>query len=142
MANEFVVKNGLIVSGSARVQGSVTATSFTGSFSGSISNAVTASYALTASSVTTLNQTVIITGSLAVGATSLGSTENTLVLGPAPAGGSGEGGQILLQAVGGAYTSASMIDNYQNKFRVLRGTNASSDGYKLQLDLQTGQKPS
>ena len=137
--NEFIVKNGLIVSGSARVQGSVTATSFTGSFSGSIATATTASYALTASSVTTLNQTVLITGSLGVGVGSLGSTENTLVLGPAPAGGSGEGGQILLQAQGGTYTSASMLDNYQNKFRVLRGTNASSDGYKLQLDLQTGQ---
>jgi hypothetical protein len=37
MANEFVVKNGLIVSGSVNVSGSVTAHSFTGSFSGSIS---------------------------------------------------------------------------------------------------------
>ena len=37
MANEFVVKNGLIVSGSVRVSGSVTAQSFTGSFSGSLS---------------------------------------------------------------------------------------------------------
>ena len=49
MANEFVVKNGLIVSGSTRVQGSVTATSFTGSFSGSIAFATSASYAVTAS---------------------------------------------------------------------------------------------
>ena len=47
--HEFVVKNGLIVSGSVNVSGSVTAQSFTGSFSGSISNAVSASYALTAS---------------------------------------------------------------------------------------------
>lgn len=36
MANEFVVKNGLIVSGSANIQNSVTAQSFTGSLSGSI----------------------------------------------------------------------------------------------------------
>ena len=35
--NEFVVKNGLIVSGSTNVSGSVTAQSFTGSFSGSFS---------------------------------------------------------------------------------------------------------
>jgi hypothetical protein len=34
--NEFVVKNGLIVSGSTNVSGSIAATSFTGSFSGSI----------------------------------------------------------------------------------------------------------
>jgi hypothetical protein len=44
----------------------------------------------------------------------------------------------LLQASGGLYTSASMLDNYQNKFRVLRGTNASSDGFKLQIDLANG----
>ena len=49
MANEFVVKNGLISSGSVRVSGSITAQSFTGSFSGSIANAISASYASTAS---------------------------------------------------------------------------------------------
>ena len=81
----------------------------------------------------------IIVGSLALGTSSLGSTENTLVVGPSPAGGTGEGGQILLQASGGLYTTASMIDNYQNKFRVLRGTNAGSDAFKLQLDMHTGQ---
>lgn len=35
MAGEFKVKNGLIVSGSTLISGSVIATSFTGSFSGS-----------------------------------------------------------------------------------------------------------
>ena len=49
MANEFKVKNGLIVSGSTRITGSVVATSFTGSFSGSLTG--TASYSTTAQSV-------------------------------------------------------------------------------------------
>ena len=49
MSSEFVIKHGLIVSGSVRVSGGVTAQSFTGSFSGSIQNAVSASYAATAS---------------------------------------------------------------------------------------------
>jgi cytoskeletal protein CcmA (bactofilin family) len=40
--NEFVVKNGLIVSGSTNVSGSVTAFSFTGSFSGSFSGSTIA----------------------------------------------------------------------------------------------------
>ena len=43
MANDFKVKNGLIVSGSTRITGSVVATSFTGSFSGSLTG--TASWA-------------------------------------------------------------------------------------------------
>ena len=43
MANEFRVKNGLVVSGSTRITGSVVATSFTGSFSGSLTG--TASWA-------------------------------------------------------------------------------------------------
>jgi len=42
MANEFVVKNGLIVSGSTNVSGSVTAFSFTGSFTGSFSGSTVA----------------------------------------------------------------------------------------------------
>ena len=81
----------------------------------------------------------IITGSLTIGTSSLGSTENTLVVGPSPSGGTGEGGQILLQATGGTYTSASMLDNYQNRFRILRGTNASSDAEYFNLSLHSGQ---
>jgi hypothetical protein len=46
MANEFVVKNGLIVSGSTTVSGSVTAFEFTGNFTGSLEG--TASYAIQA----------------------------------------------------------------------------------------------
>jgi hypothetical protein len=122
---------------------------FTGSLLGTASYATvaqtllgsvtSASFASTASFVNTLNQNVIITSGLAIGTSSLGSTENALVVGLPPAGGVGEGGQILLQASGGLYTTASMIDNYQNKFRILRGTNASSDAFKFQVDMHSGQ---
>jgi hypothetical protein len=65
--------------------------------------------------------------------------ENTLSVYPPAAGGAGEGGQILLAASGGLYTSASMIDTYQNRFRILKGTNTggSTTNY-FDLDLQTG----
>jgi hypothetical protein len=138
----------LDVSGSVTVTGSVSATNFTGSLQGTSSwanNTISSSYALTASnaqtasSVSTLSQNVIITRYLTVGTSSLGSTENTIVVGVPLAGGDGEGGQILLQASGGLYTSASMIDNYQNRFRILRGTNASSDAELFSVNLHSGQ---
>ena len=117
--------------GNVHVTGSLIVTAgITGSLQGT---ATSASY------VNTLNQNVLITGSLTVGATSLGSNENTLVVGPSPAGGTGEGGQILLQAVGGTYTTASMIDNYQDTLRFLRGTNAGSDAYKMLINMHSGQ---
>lgn len=118
------------------VNGNVKATSFTGSLQGTSSWATNA---ITASFVNTLNQNVLITGSLTVGATSLGANENTLVLGPSPAGGTGEGGQILFQAPGGTYTSASMWDNYQNQTRLLRGTNAGSDAVVASFNMHTKQ---
>jgi hypothetical protein len=111
-------------------------------YSASVSNSIqqlslkTGSYATTGSNAFIGNQTI--SGSLTIGSASV-ATENTLIVGPAPAGGNGEGGQILLAASGGLYTSASMLDNYQNKFRLLRGTNASSDGVKLSVDMGTGQ---
>lgn len=84
-----------------------------------------------------------ITGSLIVSSsaaicTSLIATENTLTLGPPPAGGAGEGGQLGLAAAGGVYTSASFVDNWQNQFRILRGTNASSNAGLMYMDLQNG----
>jgi len=94
------------------------------------SKQLTGSYAITGS--------LTATSQLLAGSSITASSEATLILGPPPSGGSGEGGQLSLQAPGGTYTSASMLDNYQNKFRVLRGTNASSDAYKLQLDMHTG----
>jgi hypothetical protein len=103
---------------SINVTNNVTALSFTGSLQG------TASYATTASHVTTLNQNVLVTGSLTVGSASLGATENTLTLGARDA--VGEGGQLGFNAPGGTYTSASMLDNWQNRLRILKGTNAGS----------------
>lgn len=102
-------------------------------------NAVSASFSNTASYVNTLNQNVLITGSLTIGTSSIGSGENTLILGPAPNGGSGEGGQLLFQATGGTYTSASMLDNYQNRFRLLRGINAGSDLEIASFNMHSGQ---
>jgi hypothetical protein len=49
MAGELTIKNGLVVSGSTNISGSVTATTFIGAFSGTITDAVSSSYALTAS---------------------------------------------------------------------------------------------
>ena len=112
------------------------------SFSISSSRAVSSSFAttaVTASNVNTLNQSVLITGSLTVGATSAGISENTLTLGPSPAGGAGEGGQLGLNAPGGTYTSASMLDNWQNAFRILRGTNAGSDALVANWSMHTKQ---
>ena len=86
-----------------------------------------------------VNGNVLITGSATIGSSSLGASENTLTLGPSPAGGTGEGGQLGLNAVGGIYTSASFIDNYQNQVRILKGTNASSTGLVAQWNLQTLQ---
>jgi hypothetical protein len=145
-----------IVSASySALSGSFRTGSYTGSFTGTlfgtaswannavtssyVLNAVSASFASTASYVNTLNQNVIITGSLTVGQTSLGANENTLVLGPSPAGGAGEGGQLLLAAPGGTYTSASMWDNYQNQTRLLRGTNAGSDAIIANFNMHTRQ---
>jgi hypothetical protein len=103
----------------------------TGSLQGTSSWAVRA---LTASYVNNLNQVVTI-GNI----TSTPSNENTLNIYPPQAGGTGEGGQILLAASGGLYSSASMLDTWQNYFRILRGTNTGgSNAQLLGLDLQTG----
>jgi len=112
-------------------------------------NAVSASYATTASYVknsqtssyiNTLNQNVSITGSLTIGnIVSTPSTENTLNVYPPPAGGIGEGGQILFAASGGLYTSASMLDTWQDQFRILRGSNSGgSNAGLVYVNLQTG----
>jgi hypothetical protein len=130
----------IITSGSDAVLTSVIATvGFTGSLSGSALTATSASFASTASFVNTLNQNVLITGSLTVRSTTAGASENTLTLGPPPAGGTGEGGQLGLNAIGGIYTSASFIDNWQNQFRILKGTNANSTGLVAQWNLHTLQ---
>jgi hypothetical protein len=111
--------------------GGVATTAATASY---VLNAVSASYAATSSYVTNLNQAVTI-GNI----TSTPSSEATLNVYPPMIPGTGEGGQILLAASGGLYTSASMLDTYQNYFRVLRGSNTGgSNAQLLGLDLQTG----
>lgn len=66
----------------------------------------------------------VISGSLAVGTSSIGPSENTITLGARD--NANEGGQLGFNAPGGTYTSASFIDLYQNRLRVLQGTNAGS----------------
>ncbi len=127
----------IIVSGSDASLNSLYSPSITGSLEGTSSWSTNSISALTASYVNTLNQNVIVTSSMMIGSSSLGPSENTLTLGARD--GAGEGGQLGLNASGGTYTSASMIDVWQNKFRVLRGTNAGSDATRMQIDLQTGQ---
>jgi hypothetical protein len=115
--------------------------SFNGSFTGSLlgtasyaTNALSSSFAFTASYVNNLNQAVTV-GNI----TSIPSTENTLNIYPPFAGGTGEGGQILFASSGGLYTSASMLDTYQNQFRILKGTNTggSTTGYFI-MNLDNG----
>jgi hypothetical protein len=125
---------------SSAISSSFAGNTISASYAYTASSAVSSSLAQTASFVNTLNQNVLITGSLTVGTSSLGATENTLILGPAPAGGAGEGGQILLQAKGDSgYTSASMLDNWQNQTRLLRGSNQGSDAIVTQWDMHTKQ---
>ena len=90
---------------------------------------------------------LIVTGSAAVGTSSLGPYENTLTLGARDNG--GEGGQLGFNASGGTYTSASFIDLYQNRLRILKGTNATSTGevanwnmHNLQMALPAYTSPS
>jgi hypothetical protein len=128
----------IITSGSAAILTNVTASSYTGSFTGSFSGTFTsASFASTSSFVNTLNQRVLITSSAAIGTSSLGPSENTLTLGARDT--SNEGGQIGFNAPGGTYTSASFIDLYQDRIRILKGTNAGSTGEVANWSMQTLQ---
>jgi hypothetical protein len=96
---------------------------------------LTGSYGLTGS-LTVAN------GSLTIGSiTGSQTTENTLNVYAPGFNTNGEGGQILLAAMPSAssYTSASMLDNYQDTFRILRGTNAGGSNTSLfTLNLTTG----
>lgn len=119
--------------------GTVSATSLTSSLFGTASYAnasLSASFASTASRINTLNQNVTITGSLTVGITSSGPSENTLTLGARDT--TSEGGQIGFNAPGGTYTSASFIDVYQDSLRILKGPNAGSTTQLAAVNLQTG----
>jgi hypothetical protein len=85
----------------------------------------------------TLSGSGTVIGALAIGTSSLGPNENTLTLGARDV--SNEGGQLGFNAPGGTYTSASYLDLYQNRFRILRGTNASSIGEAASWNLGTLQ---
>jgi hypothetical protein len=93
---------------------------------------------LIVSGSTLISGSVTVT-TLTVGSSSTAGNENTIVVGVPPAGGAGEGGQILLAAPGGTYTTASMWDNYQNSTRLLRGTNAGSDAVVAQFNMHSKQ---
>lgn len=119
----------------------VTGSTFTGtnialssSFAISSSRATSSSFAATSSFVTNLNQTLTV-GNI----TNTPAKENTLNVYPPITSVEGEGGQILLAASGGLYTSAAMLDNWQNQFRVLKGTNTegSTVAYII-TNLETG----
>jgi len=109
----------------------ISSSTITGSLLGTATSALTASY------VNTLNQNVIITGSVAIGTGSIGASENTLTLGAKDA--VSEGGQLGFNAPGGSYISASMIDLYQNRLRILKGTNAGSTGEVAGWNMHTLQ---
>ena len=120
------------ITGSLNVSGSIT-----GSLLGTASFSTSASQAQTSSFVNTLNQNIIITGSAAIGTSSLGPFENTLTLGARDT--EAEGGQLGFNAPGGTYTSASFIDLYQNRLRILKGTNATSTGEAANWNMNTLQ---
>ena len=90
------------------------------------------SYALDVSGSIRSNQQIL------AGSAITASSESTLILGAPPAGGSGEGGQIVLQS-GPGYTSGSHLDNWQNQFRILRGSNSTTDAVVANFNLHTKQ---
>jgi len=79
----------------------------------------------------------VITGTMTVASSSIGPNENTLTLGARDA--VNEGGQIGFNAPGVTYPSASFIDLYQNRLRVLKGTNAGSTGEVATWNMHTLQ---
>jgi len=72
-------------------------------------------------------------GNVGIGTTNIGSEAN-LHLG---AFGANEGGQLILQR-GTSYASASHLDNYQNRFRVLSGNDTTSSAERLSLNMANG----
>jgi hypothetical protein len=72
-------------------------------------------------------------GTIGVNTTNI-STECNLHLG---AQGSAEGGQLVLQK-GTSYASASHLDNYQNRFRVMSGTDTASSTERFSIDMTNG----
>lgn len=123
----FATTSSFSTSSSFALSASFAPTNTTGSFTGSFTGSLLAFNAF-------------VSRSLTVGSTITSSNiENTLNVYPPPAGGTGEGGQILLAASGGLYTSASMLDTWQDNFRLLRGSNTGgSNAALIVTNLQSG----
>ena len=75
---------------------------------------------------------VVMYGQVGIGTTST-STEANLFLG---AQGANEGGQLVLQK-GTSYTSASHLDNYQNRFRLMKGSDVGSTAEVMSIDMHS-----
>jgi hypothetical protein len=72
-------------------------------------------------------------GNVGIGTTNIG-TEANLHLG---AFGTNEGGQLILQK-GTSYASASHLDNYQNRFRIMSGNDTGSVAERFSIDMTNG----
>ena len=144
MANEFIARKGLIVSGSTRITGSLNVSAgITGSLFGTGSwatNATSASFATTASAATsitftpttasfastasfvnTLNQDVSATGNITAGAYLISNNSS-----------GDEGGEILLAKPQTNTTldgTGVTIDVYQNKLRIFEQGGSARGGY-------------
>lgn len=88
-------------------------------------------------SATQVTGSLLVSSSMTIGSSSLGPSENTLTLGARDT--VSEGGQLGFSAPGGSYISASFIDLYQDRLRVLKGTNASSTAEVASWNMQSLQ---
>jgi hypothetical protein len=137
LSSSYALSSSYSISSSYSVSSSQAVSSSFATTASYVLQSVSASFSSTASFVNTLNQNVLITGSLTIASSSIGPNENTVTLGARDT--AGEGGQIGFNAPGGIYTSASMLDNYQNRFRILKGTNNGSTEEVASWNLHTKQ---
>ena len=82
----------------------------------------------------TITGSILTSGSVMGLGTTITSSEANLFLG---AQGTNEGGQLVLQR-GTSYTSASHIDNYQNRFRIMSGNDTGSVAERFHIDMTNG----
>jgi hypothetical protein len=121
MAGELIIKNGLVVSGSTNISGSVTATSFTGSFSGSITSAsyaATASIAVTASYATNGGVTQLLAGA-------------NITLSPT----TGLGQVTISSTGGGGGTGNTATGSYGSFYSTETQTNVASTARSMSLNV-------
>jgi len=88
---------------------------------------------LTAMSVVAGTQNVHFNGNVGIGTSNIPAEAN-LSLG---AKSTLEGGQLILQR-GTSQVSASHLDNYQNQFRVMSGTDTTSNTVRMSMDMTNG----